>query len=167
LLRSEAAFSLWQIEQRAEAVPVLDAVLREGLGSRRQDVARAASRAAECLSLIGPAARAAVPALREALASDNQWVRVHAARALWRIEGRGEEVVPALLEEIRGRPAGLLAVECLGQIGPPARAAIPALRRAVDSAERLIEVSSTDRLASDDESFRAAARRALDLIERA
>jgi HEAT repeat protein len=164
-LRAEAAFSLWQMEEHPEAVPVLAAVLQQGLGAKAQQAQLACSRAAEGLSHIGAAARSAVPILRAALDHDNEWVRVHAARALWQAEGRAEVVVPVLIEELRGRPASLLAIECLGEMGSLARAAIPALRRIVDSEERLITSSTMDDLVWDDEALQAAAARARARIE--
>ena len=106
-----------------------------------------------------------MPALRKALSHDNQWVRVHAARALWKITQNADEVLPVLLEELRCRPAGLLVADCLGEMGHRARGAIPALRRIIDSEVRLVEGGTYDDWVDKDEGFCEAAKRALARIE--
>jgi hypothetical protein len=58
--------------------------------------------------------------------------------------------VLALLPHVRAGRLGVEAVRCLGDIGPPAAAAVPALRQAVTSELRQIEsgspVSALDRI---------------------
>jgi HEAT repeat protein len=159
-VRAEAAFSLWQIDRHAASVPVLVSVIHDSRSTKNAAAKLAASRAAECLGLIGAEATLAAPVLREALTHDYEWVRVQAARALWRIEGKAEEVVAVLIAETRGRPAGLVAIECLGEIGPLASPGIPALKRILDSDRRVAET------VEDDEAFQAAAERALELIQK-
>jgi HEAT repeat protein len=125
----------------------------------------ACSDAAGALEWLEPDAPAAVPALREALHNGSEWVRVRAARALWYITRDPKEVLPALLEELRCRPTGLLAADCLGDMGRTARDAIPALRRIIDSERRLIEGGLADTWIDEDEAFCEAAKQSLARIE--
>jgi HEAT repeat protein len=119
----------------------------------------------DTLGRIGPAAKAALPEVRAALETPHTLRRVQAARALWKIEGRPDDVVPiliaALKEEANSETSGWYrppnrdfarpAVETLAEIGPPARAALPVIRRQMDYG---------------DVALRAAARKALRFIER-
>ncbi|MFB7026079.1 MULTISPECIES: HEAT repeat domain-containing protein [unclassified Streptomyces] len=114
-----AARALWAAEEGvAEVLPVLERWLRPELpGADRCAAARV-------LGEIGPAAVAAAPALRPALASRDSWVRVRAAGALWRVTGETEEALPVLLaawEE--NRHARVDIAECLAEMGPAASAA--------------------------------------------
>ncbi len=105
------------------AVPLLTEIAAEDGGSK----------AAESLGRIGPAAKAAKPTLLEvlkkkydeSLAEDLHWA---AALALWRID-KDPVGVPALiglLEDDRSLMDGRV-MEALGEIGPPAAAAVPVL----------------------------------------
>ncbi len=163
-VRAHAALALWRIGESAElAVPPLVDILvnlRSIPGVRS-----AGSTAAEHLAIIGPPAREAVPALRDALDYPSHWIQIHAARALWRVAGEVEAVLPILLQHLRVDPAGLRVLECLEEMGPRAQAAAPELRRIVESERRLLEVGSHASWIEEDEAFRAAAARALDRIE--
>src|SRR5262249_50272886 len=53
------------------------------------------------LSRLGPGARPAVPALREALGNTDPLVRQYAALALMQIGPEAQEVIPALIEALR------------------------------------------------------------------
>ncbi|MFI9118157.1 PBS lyase [Streptomyces bikiniensis] len=111
-----AARALWAVEgDPAEVLPVLERWLRPVLpGADR-------CAAAQVLGEIGPAAVAAAPALRPALASRDLWVRVRAAAALWRVTGETEATLPVLLaawEE--NRHARVDIAECLAEMGPAA-----------------------------------------------
>lgn len=121
--------------------------------------------AAAALEFMGRAAWEAVSALRKALGNWNQWVRVYAARALWKITQNSDEVLPVLLEELRCRPAGLLAADCLGEMGHRAQTAIPALRRIIDSEVRLVDIGTDDDWVDEDEGFGEAAKQALARIQ--
>ncbi|MBI5366392.1 MAG: HEAT repeat domain-containing protein [Planctomycetes bacterium] len=94
-------------------------------------VRRAAARA---LGVSPPAHSPAGPVLAAVLAdeAERRGVRAAAAEAL---AGYGEVGVPALEAALRGPSDGLrrAAVASLGRIGPPARAALPALREAVSA----------------------------------
>ncbi|MEU8788165.1 HEAT repeat domain-containing protein [Streptomyces sp. NPDC048643] len=89
----------------------------------------------ETLIAFGPAAREAIPALRELLSGESA---VAAAAALWAVEGDAETVLPPLLRALATpEPAGdsRTAVSALARMGPAARAALPRLRDLTDSAD--------------------------------
>jgi HEAT repeat protein len=60
-------------------------------------------------------------------------VRVEAAVALWKIDRKGAVVIPALIKALGDDNEMLcwIAADCLGQMGPEAREAVPALRQAL------------------------------------
>jgi HEAT repeat protein len=135
-IRSKAAFALNLIGADAEkAVPELCKLLKD-------DDAHTRWCAAEALRSIGHAD--AAPALQEALQDAATSVRLASARALWRV-ARKPEAVPVLMAELGygGDLAGLdlararivrdQAIYGLADIGPPARAAVPALMAALPS----------------------------------
>jgi HEAT repeat protein len=116
------------------AVPALIQALR----GRDADVR---SRAAQVLGLIGPEAQAAAPTLVEVLRDPEARVRVRAAEALWQIaqDPAGVALLPAVL----GGEDGVLrrdAARCLGQMGPAARPAVPALVEALRDADDVTRV---------------------------
>jgi hypothetical protein len=82
------------------------------------------------LGLFGPAAREAVPVLRGLLDTERASA---AADALWEVEGESAVVLPVLLREVAGgdRRRRRQAVEVLSRMGPAARPAPAALRRAM------------------------------------
>ncbi len=106
-------------------------------GSRRYDIHKeftVRSAAAEALGKFGAIARPAVAALIKQLADPNRYVRVDSAMALWKIERNAESTVPALTEILTKTPPEkqhdllrVAAAESLGEIGPDALAAVPAL----------------------------------------
>ncbi|MER7703721.1 hypothetical protein ABTX81_12575 [Kitasatospora sp. NPDC097605] len=86
---------------------------------------------ADVLGEIGPAAAAALPRLRELLDDTYDWVRVHAAAALWAIGGEpgAPAVLGVLLPAWEQNPAtGRRVVPCLDRMGPAAAPAVPLLR---------------------------------------
>ena len=81
------------------------------------------------LGSLGPRAKAAAPALLQALHRKDDVLCGPAATALVRIQAEPDQVIPALIgclldREGRGRPD---VVEALGEFGPRARAAVPTL----------------------------------------
>ncbi len=102
-----------------------------------------------------------MPWLRTQLAHRDQWHRVPAARVLWQITGDSSLVLPVLLDAAAPTEAGMLAVECLAEIGPAAAQIRSRLREWLASDRRLGRMSSVDDIIQWDESFRAAAERVL------
>jgi HEAT repeat protein len=90
-----AAEALWRIEKRADTVPVLVTSLKLkeipfGVNSRYYSMIRPAieirRHAAQVLGELGPKAKAAIPALREALKDERLTVREAAAEALKKVD---------------------------------------------------------------------------------
>ncbi|GHJ94989.1 hypothetical protein SNE510_45080 [Streptomyces sp. NE5-10] len=117
----------------AQALPEVLRVLRGAPEHRRAWVREAAART---LGAFGPAAREAVPDLRELLGADSATVATTAARALWAVEGDAEAVVPALVRWLRPGSSGAdrcAAAQALGAVGPAAAGAARALRPGLTS----------------------------------
>jgi HEAT repeat protein len=91
--------------------------------------------AAFALGDLGAEAQPALAALIHASLWDEEpAVRVGAARALWKIDRKGPLVLQVLTKALH-EPNELvcwIAADCLGQMGPAAREAAPALRHALD-----------------------------------
>jgi HEAT repeat protein len=108
--------------------------------------ARVQQEAALALGRLGPAARAAVPALIKTLRAKHAPNKVYvyaarkeAAKTLGRIGPAAESAVPALIEVLQDEsPSAILvheaAVTALGDIGQPAELVVPALIQALQRA---------------------------------
>jgi HEAT repeat protein len=128
-IRAEAELALSRdLEPLSHSqVPVLIAALKDELASVRFSAAAA-------LADVGPPANAATASLiRLAMWDQSLRVRVQAAAALWRIDRRDRLAVPVLIEGVQSddEHALWIAADCLGDIGPEAREAVPALREAL------------------------------------
>lgn len=68
--------------------------------------------------------------LQKALRDPDGGVRLEAAMALYKIDRREEKILPLLIKALQDPDEARrwIAADCLGEIGPPAREAIPALR---------------------------------------
>ncbi|WP_030688864.1 hypothetical protein [Streptomyces globisporus] len=124
----------------AQALPEVLRMLREAPANRRDWVREAALRT---LAAFGPAAREAVPDMRRLLAADSAAVATAAARALWAAEGDRGDVLPALERWLRpGAPGAdwCAAAQVLGEIGPAAASAAPALRPGLVSRDLWVRV---------------------------
>jgi HEAT repeat protein len=136
-LREQAVHTLSQIGPRAkEAVPLLIDLLDEKSPALR-------GRAALALGAIGPDARAALERLVQALADERDpSIRLFVAQALWTIDSRLEQALPAICELVAdaGLDADLraTAVGVLGRIGPQGKMAIPALNQAREDADETL-----------------------------
>jgi HEAT repeat protein len=83
--------------------------------------------AARALGLLGPAAKAAVPYLMEM--EPDPCAEVERYQALWRIQRDAAAVVPKFIENLEGNDPRCSVARTLSEIGPEARAAVPALRK--------------------------------------
>ena len=104
--------------------------------------------AAWLLGDLGPAALEAVPMLTKAAQSPNQWLRVIALRALWRIEKKPEFIVHELAELVpplgkASETYNALAAMTLAEIGPGAKTAVPQLEQARLSGPRVLRHEAT------------------------
>ncbi|WP_328456879.1 HEAT repeat domain-containing protein [Streptomyces sp. NBC_00386] len=124
--------------------------------------------AATLLAELGPAAVPYVGQLRELLTRHAQgWLPLRAGEALWRITGRTDEVVPALVRAItpfaeRGGayPAVIETVRLLAEMGADAAPARPVLKIFLDADERPVR-HGTWRSVPEDDALCEAARTAL------
>jgi HEAT repeat protein len=130
--RANAVSALGEIGPAAkDAVPALIEALKE-------DDRGVSGNAPRALGLIGPAAKAAIPLLERALQDSDRRFRMQAAAYLWRIDTAFISVsVPIMIEAIEnpprdsGNPSFYLS-KALGDIGPPAKEALPVLRQVFD-----------------------------------
>jgi HEAT repeat protein len=143
-----------------EALDAAVPVLVEALQDRHDGDRR--SEAAAYLAVCGPAALEALPHIVEALHDIDARVRLHAAEAVWRIGRQASPAVDVLVKLVEGEGGfttqflddGIGCFNCveslsvsdsdpviqaaaariLGDIGPPAKAAAPALTAALEEA---------------------------------
>src|SRR5207302_1714056 len=99
-----------------------------------------------CLLLeLGPVAKFAIPALREALEDKDPRVRVKVAEALWRIE-RPEPrlLLLVLLDGLKEKDAAvrLNALTVLGRMGSGARAAVPDMSKALEDKDEDVRLEA-------------------------
>ncbi len=124
-VRSEAARTLGLIGPDSESVRSLILALDDS-----SPVVRSASAAA--LGRMGSSAHSASPNLVMCFGDRNTSVRIAAAKAIWLIEHRADLAVPILIAALRDRSCGTDAQFVLGEIGPDASQAIPALVRSME-----------------------------------
>jgi HEAT repeat protein len=127
-VRSHAMHAILQVgpQPASEIAGLID--------SLQDDIEVVRFHAAIALGDLGSAAQPSVPALiHTARWDENPAVRVEAALALWKIDRKGPLVIPALIEALANRNEFIcwMAADSLGQIGPEAREAIPALQQAL------------------------------------
>ncbi|WP_158754577.1 hypothetical protein [Streptomyces sp. NRRL F-2580] len=141
-----AAWAHWKVTgDPALALDVCGAAVTSGSGSNGLPF----------LADLGPLAAAHADTVYGLMESPGGWTRVAAAHAYWRITGDPEPAVPVLLAEVdpdwTGRPALPVqeAVCRLGEIGAPAAAAAPSLRRVLASEERLCHPYVSTRIIID------------------
>lgn len=106
------------------AVPVITGTLTAAVDRKNWHAAQSALRA---LRALGQVAASALPQIRSVTAVDDTSSRAAAVTTLWAVGGDRDEVMPlarALLDTFAVRDAA----DVLGQIGPPAAAALPRLR---------------------------------------
>lgn len=96
--------------------------------------------AAQALGSIGPGASNALPVLRPLLNDLDAFRRIVAAASIWRICGDASNTVPVLIRGVReasSPPVARIAVRVLGEMGPQAKDAVPALLEILSSDARL------------------------------
>ncbi|MDN3354195.1 hypothetical protein [Actinomadura sp. DC4] len=153
-----AARAVWLVAgDRDAALGVLRERITGGEGYDR-------SHALAALADLGPAGAGLAPLLPELFDSGDETTAVRSATAYWSLTGDPEPVVPALLPHVRAGRPGVEAVRRLGEIGPPAAEAVPALRQAVTSDLRQIEFGSPATWVAEDEEWAEVCTEALDRI---
>ncbi len=164
-VRASAAWALWRVTGQVEATLSVFAAMLDG-------GPETAATAAELLAELGPAAGRLAPKLSPLLGYGHRdprtaaWVRVRAARALWRLDGQTQTVLPVLLAELVPTSEGLLAAECLGEIGPAAAQAVPTLEQFVHGLRRLVHGGTAEEIVWHDETYQDVAALALARIRR-
>ncbi len=110
------------------------------------------------LAELGPAATAAMPRVRAALASgrDEDPHAFAAARAWWRITGDPQYLVPHLMATLHPRRITPAHARMLGEIGRPAEAAVPFLSEVRDRLRRY-SIRGFNTTVRQDEELRGAA----------
>jgi HEAT repeat protein len=113
--------------------PDLQAKLDVYVGQLKHGNVEERREAVVALGRIGERAKAAAPALAEALKSEDAVLRVDVAEALWQANENPAAVV-ALVAALKDKNTNAFAnaIEALSRIGPGAKAAAPALRKALD-----------------------------------
>jgi hypothetical protein len=133
--RGEAALALWKMAPVSRtAVPALTRALEDKEPIVRMDAVLA-------LFKLGSESRPAVAALIKVLGDDDNETNVRAfsftirniaARALGRASAGTDEAVPALMTALEGAQTESMkkdVAQALGDVGPPARPAVPLLRK--------------------------------------
>jgi HEAT repeat protein len=165
VIKTAAAVAIWQI---APPAPQAIQALLEELHERTKPgwAIHGCSVVVEALERIGPAASSAAPSLEKLLDDPDPWSRVHAARALWKMRRDPALVVPVLTEDLLCQPVGiatgLLAAECLAEIGPAAAAAQPRIQELLAHEGSLANFGTG--WVESDEAFQAALQHALHQI---
>lgn len=91
--------------------------------------------AALVFAKLGPAAKAAVPALTKATENENIMVALLAHYALAKITEDASEHIEQIVKALDDETTRRRAAWALGEIGPPAEAAVPRLQKASKSAD--------------------------------
>jgi hypothetical protein len=139
-VRQAAAEALGDLGSAAmPALPALISALQDSdQGPQPGWVVRVRASAAFALAKIGRPAEAAAPALEGLLRDADDRTRLQAAVALWRIRREVRSTLPVLLELLVDRPnwVGAWTVcEVLGEMGPLAIEAVPALTNSLRPAD--------------------------------
>lgn len=156
----------WLIERRPFLLPSVSSLLRTidlHQGSRRWDDEEKVRDAVINLGFRGAQAAPAVEQLQQLTTRDSPWIRIHAIRSLWKITHDPSLVVPLLQANLRPEPVAFLVLDCLKQIGDPARAVSPEIRRIIESEER--NFKGWEDICGLDEAFCMAGAEALRVIE--
>jgi len=134
-VRAHAAQAIWRIDRRraADIVPVLAEALKDDDRGVRIG-------AVVTLGQIGKEARRAAPALRSLLADEDAQLRIKAALALYQVDpSEAASVSKALVGAFGSKdlPIQAEAAAGLGELGPNAKDAVPALGKALVGADEM------------------------------
>jgi hypothetical protein len=150
--RVRGAMALWHIDGDVEPLlRVTDAIL---------DGTRWAARVVlDHLAEVGPPAAPLLPRLAALLGDADEWQRVTAARAVWRISGDEDLVAPVLVAAAGPQPVGALALEMLAELSSAATAPLARkLQEWIESDRRLHGIGSVDDIVENDERLAALCR---------
>jgi HEAT repeat protein len=164
LLQVHAAIALWQIERSELAVPKLIGIIEQELSHHSNDLRFACSVAAKYLGKLGTEASNASSVLLRALKHNSTHIRLHAACSLWQITRNVDETLPVLLEELKHFHGAKGIMDCLAEMGPLAKQAIPKLQQIIESEERVVEIFTIEGWIDQDEAFREMAQQTLTSI---
>jgi HEAT repeat protein len=115
---------------------------------------------ADVLPIAPELGASAVPALKSALGEKKRWLRVRAAMALWRSTGESDAAIEVLTPIVTASYASARETSArrLGEIGPEARSAVPALMEALQYEDPAVKDASTEALRNILVDRRAAAK---------
>src|SRR5262249_3112201 len=125
-VRWDTAQALGAIGSDPRSIQALCAALHDTERAVRYD-------AAVSLGRIGGGEENVLRSLTDALQDSSAWVRAGAATSLWKLTGKSERVVPVLIDTLVNDKDGGEVISALGEIGPDAKEAAPALRKALSS----------------------------------
>jgi HEAT repeat protein len=126
-------------------------------------------RAAAIIARIGPPAKAAVPALVEALGDESSETRSEVLLALAAIGPDAASAVPAVTKAVRDPDMNVRYAACyaLGRIGPAAMPAKEELRKCLSSADQFLGMASAWALAQVDPQCSETAGKSVPLLTKA
>jgi HEAT repeats len=147
-VRVQAIFALMTLgPNRKTAIPALIAALHDNnQGPKPGHTVYVRECAAFTLGEIGPEARSAIPELTKMLTHTNSYTREAAAESLWRIS-HDTNMIPILATELNQAPDSETSgriLTCLGEIGPLAKQAVPAILRKFTNSASLPNLSGMD-----------------------
>ncbi|MDB6038997.1 MAG: repeat-containing protein [Verrucomicrobiales bacterium] len=128
------------------AIPALKALLQKGPSNRLSSVL-------EAIWLIDPPeAEFGIPLLEAALKSTEPYESFSAARQLWKMTGDNSQSLPVLLSLLRANdsPWRLHTLRALGEFGPAARSALPAIKMLTEDPSDEIAEAALETLAKID-----------------
>jgi HEAT repeat protein len=143
-VKQEALYTLASIGPKAaEGVEPITALLKDP----DRDVKLTSHYA---LGKIGPAAKSALPALKGEMTSDDEMVKVTAVWAMLKIDPQNQEIAAMaipLMADVMDHPYDFIQVEAamsLGELGPAAASAIPALEAALRDNSPAVRSAAAD-----------------------
>jgi HEAT repeat protein len=127
---SSASMAIWALGRIGPAAEAALPALMKKLG--RDDAI--SMTAMEALAQLGPAAKSAVPKLKASLASSSPFHRIKAAATLYKIDAKTDAYLPVIVDCLRDKSPLVrsTAISALGDLGPAAAGAVPALRVALE-----------------------------------